>query len=169
MPTSVPTSDALCRRSSTGTKTSSLGVGHSTAQCTPTPARFRSEHEVPRASGYRSEATIQHRHRCSKPSRLKRRLTHLVPFRSEFLRDARYHTAARTRALCRERFARSSSRQLDTPDRQPATRLSKRSTRSRFDYRSPTTAASFALHGARPTSAPELASRIGVIFQPETR
>jgi hypothetical protein len=100
---------------------------------------------------------------------VKRRLTHLVPFSLRVSpRRASPHRGSDP-ALCRKRFARSSCRQLDTPDRQPATRLSKRSTRSRFDYRSPTTAASFALHGARPTSAPELVSRIGVIFQPETR
>jgi len=159
-------------------ETSSLDVGHdlprkrkadSTAQDTRIPARIRSECRGAQSAWPPVRSDDSTPSPMQQTLAVKRWLTHRAPVSLRVCprRASPHRGSTQSYAGSASREARAGN--LDTPDRQPATRLSKRSTRLRFDYRSLTTAASFALHGARPTSAPELASRIGVVFQPEPR
>jgi hypothetical protein len=178
LPTSAPTSDAPCRRSSTGAEApasasaTACGVWtqtNPTAQDARKPSRIRDE---PRK---RPERLAPIRGDDSTPSPMhrtfavKRRPTHLAPFS---------HPAPPRRASTRlgsaEHYAGSTSREARTSIRMHRTgnlqtRLSKMSTRFRLDCCSLETAAGSALHGARPTSATDPEARSGVVFRTEPR
>ena len=143
LPTSAPTSDAPCRRSSTGTETpvsasaAACGVwtqaDDSTAQDARKQTRLRGVPRNARSAWHPFVATIRDRHRCIDPSQLSKRPTHLTPFS---------HPAPPRRASPRlgsaEHYAGSTSREARTSIRMHRTgnlqtRLSKMSTRFRLD------------------------------------
>ena len=119
LPTSAPTSDAPCRRSSTGTETpvsasaAACGVwtqaDDSTAQDARKQTRLRGVPRNARSAWHPFVATIRDRHRCIDPSQLSKRPTHLTPFS---------HPAPPRRASPRlgsaEHYAGSTSREAQT-------------------------------------------------------
>jgi hypothetical protein len=178
LPTSAPTSDAPCRRSSTGAEApasasaTACGVWtqtNPTAQDARKPTRIRGEPpETPGAPGTHSWRRFNTVTDASTFA-VKRRPTHLAPFS---------HPAPPRRASTRlgsaEHYAGSTSREARTGIRMHRTgnlqtRLSKMSTRFRLDCCSLETAAGSALHGARPTSATDPEARSGVVFRTEPR